>query len=39
MAVWFRRRTRELERRFALAIPEPDEEIAVSDARERAGLP
>lgn len=37
--VSFRRRTRELERRIALAIPEPDAEIAVTDARERAGLP
>ena len=38
-AAYFRRRTRELERRIALAIPEPDAEIAVTDARERARLP
>ncbi|MFL5845104.1 MAG: hypothetical protein ACJ762_10455 [Solirubrobacteraceae bacterium] len=40
MAVWFRRRTRELERRLgtAVAVPEPDAEPTVTDARrEPAG--
>lgn len=40
MGWYFRRRTRELERRLgaAVAVPEPDDEIAMTDARrERAG--
>lgn len=40
MAVWFRRRTRELERRLGAAVhvPEPDAEPSVTDARrEPAG--
>lgn len=35
-AWYFRRRTRELERRFALAVPEPEGEIGATDAREPA---
>jgi hypothetical protein len=38
MALWMRRRTRELEARIlaaAVAVPEPDGELRVSDAREQ----